>query len=410
MAEAIDNNRKAREEVLKQIIRELHAGTPVEELQNRFKKLIENTSPDEIADMENALISEGFPPEEIQRLCDVHAQVFEKSLRKSGRGGKIPGHPVHTFLAENKEAKSILKILTKNAIKFRKGRFKERDIEFFKEQFQVFSEIDKHYQRKENQLFPLLEAKQFSGPTQIMWGKHDEIREMLRTVSSIIEEEDWDALPGKVKKLSSAVKRLIFLEEKILFPTSLKKLNDAEWAQIKLGGPEIGYAWVTPSDLWDANLAKLRQPDKKEEKERITESGMAEESIPLSQGHLTVEQIDLMLKNLPVDITFVDENDRVCYYSDTKERIFPRSPAIIGRAVQNCHPPKSVHVVEKILKNFREKTKDSAEFWIQMGDKFIYIRYFPVYDRHGRYRGVIEVSQEITKIRALKGERRLLDW
>lgn len=134
------------------------------------------------------------------------------------------------------------------------------------------------------------------------------------------------------------------------------------------------------------------------------------ERIPLSRGKLSPAQIDLLLKNLPVDITFVDENDRVCYFSDTKERIFPRSPAIIGRTVQNCHPPKSVFVVNDILKSFREKRKDKAEFWIRMNGKFIHIRYFPVYDQTGEYRGVIEVSQEVSHIRSLKGERRILDW
>ena len=111
-----------------------------------------------------------------------------------------------------------------------------------------------------------------------------------------------------------------------------------------------------------------------------------------------------------MDITYVDENDRVCYYSDTKDRIFPRSPAIIGRAVQNCHPPKSVHIVEDIVKNFKEKKKNVAEFWIQLDGKFIYIRYFPVFDDTGTYRGVIEVSQEVSQIQKLEGERRLLDW
>jgi DUF438 domain-containing protein len=137
---------------------------------------------------------------------------------------------------------------------------------------------------------------------------------------------------------------------------------------------------------------------------------MEKGTIPLSQGRLTGEQIDLMLKALPIDITFVDENDKVAYYSDTKDRIFPRSPAIVGREVQNCHPQKSVHIVNQIVKAFKDKTKDVAEFWIQMDGRFIHIRYFPVYDAEGRYRGVIEVSQELSKQRALEGERRLLDW
>jgi hypothetical protein len=132
--------------------------------------------------------------------------------------------------------------------------------------------------------------------------------------------------------------------------------------------------------------------------------------IKLDEGTLTIEQIRLLLKNLPVDITFVDENDEVCFYSANKDRIFARSPAIIGKSVQNCHPQKSVHVVNKIVESFKNKTQDKAEFWLQQDDLFIYIRYFPVYDENGDYKGVVEVSQEVSGIRSLKGERRILDW
>ncbi|MBN2417138.1 DUF438 domain-containing protein [bacterium] len=179
---------------------------------------------------------------------------------------------------------------------------------------------------------------------------------------------------------------------------------------MKTGESEMGYAWVTPGAVWDAQLAAALTPGQvTEHGEKIMKKETAA-AVPLSQGALTMEQIDLLLKNLPVDITFVDENDTVRYYSDTPERIFPRSPGIIGREVQNCHPPKSVYIVEDIIKKFREKKKTVAEFWIQMDGKFIHIRYFPLYDKSGTYRGVIEVSQEVSNIKKLEGERRLLDW
>jgi len=398
-----------KQEALKNIIRKLHEGVPADKLKKDFAGLIKNTSPDEIADMENALIKEGFPVEEIQRLCDVHAQVFEQSLKKVGKSSKIPGHPIYTFIQENKESKRILKQLVKSARKFKKGTPKENDITSFKEHFDRLREIEKHYQRKENQLFPMLEAKFFTGPTQVMWGKHDEIRDMIREIDKHINNQAWREVPKTAQTLSTAIKKLIFLEEKILYPTSAKKLNAGEWAEIKMGEPEIGYAWVSPSNLWDANLARAMKPDSKGIRMENEEIQQDDRKIKLSQGQLTAGQINLLLKNLPVDITFVDENDKVCYYSDTKHRIFPRSPAIIGRAVQNCHPPKSVHVVEDIVKNFKEKKKDAAEFWIQMDGKFIFIRYFPVYDEMGAYKGVIEVSQEVSNIQKLEGERRLID-
>jgi DUF438 domain-containing protein len=132
--------------------------------------------------------------------------------------------------------------------------------------------------------------------------------------------------------------------------------------------------------------------------------------IPLKTGFLTVEQLDLMLTNLPIDVTFVDENDKVRYFTQGKERIFTRTAAIIGRDVQNCHPPQSMHVVQKILDEFKAGTKDLAEFWIPMGEAFVHIRYFALRDENGAYKGVIEVSQNVASIRALEGERRLLDW
>lgn len=433
MSDISSREKNERQEILKGIIRDLHAGVPVKKLQKTFAALIKDVSPEEIADMENALIQEGFPVEEIQRLCEVHAEVFDKALKKVGKPAKIPGHPIYTFVEENKAAKKILKELKRSLKPLAKGRASPEAIRKFADDLVRLKEIEIHYQRKENQLFPLLEAKGFLGPTKVMWGKHDEIRAHLKKTSELLQAEDWSALAGQVKTLSGAIKKMIFLEEKILYPTSARKLGLNDWIRIKQGEPAIGYAWVKPSNLWDARLAEARgggpkdaPPDASTEASKpavadqspITEapSGASQEDnvekkdIPLSTGSLTAEQIDLMLKSLPIDITFVDENDKVAYYSETPDRIFPRSPAIIGREVRNCHPPKSVHVVDEIVKAFKEKTKDVAEFWIQKDGLFIHIRYFPLYDDEGRYRGVIEVSQELSKQRALEGERRLLDW
>ncbi len=410
MDEIINNNKDKKQKKLRMIIKQLHDGVPVDQLKKDFADIIKHTSPDEIADMENALIKEGFPVEEIQRLCDVHAQVFKQSLKKVGKSSEIPGHPIYTFIEENKEAKRILKQLVKSVKKLKKVTLKKKDILNFKDHFERLREIEKHYQRKENQLFPMLETKKFTGPTKVMWGKHDEIREKIRNIDNLFNNQTWGELSKKTKSLSSAIKKLIFLEEKILYPTSAKKLNIHEWTDIKLGEPEIGYAWIKPSNLWDAQLAKAAQPVQINKQKEVRMSQKEQSKIELSQGLLTAEQIDLLLKNLPVDITYVDENDKVCYYSDTRDRIFPRSPAIIGREVQNCHPPKSVHIVEDIVKKFKAKKKDVAEFWIQMDGKFIYIRYFPIHDKNGAYKGVVEVSQEVSDIKKLEGERRLLNW
>ncbi len=419
-----------RQEILKGIIKDLHAGVPVEKLQKTFARIIKDTSPEEIAAMENALIEEGFPAEEVRRLCDVHVQVFDKALKKVGKPGKVPGHPVYTFIQENKVAKDLLKELDKRSKHLRDKEPNMGAVAALAESLARFREIEKHYVRKENQLFPALERKGFTGPTKVMWSKHDEIRKMIKDTEAALHAKDWKTLREHVKSLRDAAKKLIFLEEKILYPTASRKLTDIEWAEIKRGEGDIGYAWVTPSNLWDAEIAKALAlahgagapragepapaahtpgPDSTGGTGGSGPAGPAAE-VALGEGALTPAQIDLMLKALPVDITFVDEKDSVRYYSASEHRIFPRSPGIIGRAVQNCHPPDSVHVVDDIIKSFREKRKSVAEFWIQSHGHFIHIRYFPVYDAGGEYRGVIEVSQEVSGIRALEGERRILDW
>ncbi len=433
MVETADGVRNERQEALKQIIKDLHGGASVKDLRKRFAAIIKNTSAEEIADMENALIREGFPVEEIQRLCEVHAEVFDKSLKKAGKPTKIPGHPVHTYVEENREMKRRLKELKRALKKVRFDRPDDRGRTVFEELFASFRDVEKHYARKENQLFPALEAKGFTGPTKVMWGKHDEIRGHLKKVAESLAAGDAGGLKDRFGTLASAIKKMIFLEESILFPTSARKLKTLDWARIKNGEPEIGYAWIKPSAVWDAHLAesagafegagRTAAPEASgygpSRNETETASPAAAPGpivggsarLALSRGSLTAEQVDLMLRHLPVDITFVDENDQVAYYSDAKERIFPRSPEVIGRKVQNCHPAKSVRVVEEIVRAFKDGRKDVAEFWIRReGGLFVHIRYFAVRDEAGAYRGTIEVSQNIGPLRALEGERRLLPW
>lgn len=405
-----ESSNSEKQEKLKSIIKRLHEGADIESVKKEFSKLIKNVSPDEISDMENALINEGMPAEEVQRLCDIHVEVFKASLKKQKKESKIPGHPVHSYIEENKALKGILRRFNSLLKKISRGNADEKTIQSFISEFNKLKEIEKHYTRKENQLFPFLEQKGFSGPSKVMWGKHDEVRGLLKQVQDCINNEKWNELTKAGKKLSSDIKGMIFKEEKILFPTAMKKLNQEDWVKIRKGENEIGYAWITPGNVWDANLTQQLSTQRQAEEEMKKPVDDTISNFHLDEGTLTLEQMHLMLKNLPLDISFVDENDKVKYYSATDDRIFPRSPGVIGRDVHNCHPPKSVHVVERILQSFKNKEKKNAEFWITMNDRFIHIRYFALYDNEGRYKGVIEVSQDVTDIRSLQGEKRLLDW
>ncbi len=390
--------KKERQEALKRIVLDLHKGRDVEKAKEQFKQMVRNINPQEISELEQALIEEGISPEEIQELCDVHVEVFKESLEQEKSPEEVPGHPVHTFMLENREIERVIAEWNKQLDDLEKKGDKDNLKEILEKKLSKLKEVQKHYLRKENQLFPYLEKKGVKGPSQVMWGIHDEIRGKLREISNALEEEDYSYLEKKGREVSQQMADMIYKEEKILFPMALEKLDQKEWGKVKEGEEELGFAFITPEDRWS--------PEKIDEEEKDVSSKM----VKLSRGFLYPEQLDLMIKNLPVDITFVDENDEVCFYSAKENRIFPRSPGIIGRKVQDCHPPDSVDIVKKILKEFKAGTKDRADFWIQMGGKFIFIQYFPLFDEDKNYRGVIEVTQEGDQIRELKGEKRLLDW
>jgi DUF438 domain-containing protein len=401
---------KEKQAALKEIIRALHAGEDMAVLKQRFSQLISGVEASEIAKMEQALMDEGLPAEEIKRLCDVHVEIFKAALEEQDRPEPPPGHPIHTFMKENRASE---KLMSETSMLIGRIGHPPR-IETFKAHQQALgsfierlSEIDIHYARKENQLFPMLEAHHFTGPSQVMWSIHDDIRASLKQAREAFAGSDPHGTITSLKEAIQSIRDMIYKEEHILYPASLDMLSEEEWIKVKEGEADIGFAWVVPDTGWPKDTIKPPEKMAPEPAEVLKDlTG----TLGLDTGRMTLEQINLMLTHLPVDLTFVDENDRVAYYSEGPERIFPRSPAIIGREVRNCHPPKSVHLVNKILDAFKSGSRDTAEFWIELGGKFIYIRYFAVRDAGGYYRGCLEVSQEITRVRKLEGQQRLLDW
>jgi len=432
---------RSRTEVLKQIIRELHSGRPAEDLKLRFADLIREVGPEEIARLEQQVIDEGLPEEEVKKLCDLHVKIFEEALEEQKSPEMPPGHPVHTLMAENRALEKLLaeiRLLLERIPGETAAAEIESNLEELGKLLDSLSEIDKHYLKKENQLFPLLEVRGVTGPTKVMWAIHDDIRKELKALRQQLAQktlapEAASQIAVGTGRLLQMIQDMIYKEEKILFPMSLEVLPEEDWARVKRGEEEIGYAWVKPGSGWKpaaepsedmATTGGGHAPYRQQVQAAGGDSGettaaagapavqprRVQTLLDLRTGRLSAEQIDLMLTHLPVDISLVDENDTVIYYSDTADRIFPRSPGVIGRQVQNCHPPKSVHIVNRILEAFRKGEKDVAEFWIEMGGRFIHIRYFAVRDDDGRYRGCLEVSQDVTAIRALRGQKRLLDW
>jgi len=410
------NNRSRRQEALKRLIRQLHDGRTVEEVKGEFAALLRDVGATEIAELEQALIDEGLPEMEVKRLCDVHVAVFRDSLEAQAKPDTIPGHPVYTFLAENGAAGRVLDAL-EEALEGLKARPGAGQLEQARARLQELREYEKHYLRKENILFPYLEKHGFMGPSSVMWAIHDDIRAGWKALDALLAAgpgDDPDAFSARVDEvfgpLSTAIREMFYKEENILFPAALEKLTGDEWLAIRTHEPEIGYCYVEPGTQWppeDIHLSPLSG--------REREVGLAPAPplvgglLHLDTGTLMPQEVNWLLTHLPVDVTYVGKDDTVRFFSQTRERIFPRSPAIIGRKVQKCHPPSSLDRVQRILDDFRAGRRDQAEFWIQMQGRFVYIQYFAVRDEQGEYQGTLEVTQDVTHIRALEGERRLLD-
>jgi len=388
---------KAQE--LKKLILALHEGEAFDQVKARFDELIAGVSPEEIAAMEQQLIQEGMPVAEVQRLCDLHVAVVRGGLQSEEGAGVPPGHPVHTYMAENRDSEKLADLLIQAAEALERAGEGLPDPSDLAGRLDALAAIDLHYLRKENQLFPYLERHGVTGPTQVMWGIHDEIRVALRSLKKRITEGDVDGISSDVAELARAITEMIYKEEKILFPLALKKLSQDEWIEMRRGEGEIGYAFGDP----------IEWPEEPQEAGNGAAEGRAG-MIDLSTGQLSVEQLDRILTHLPVDVSFVDSEGRVQFYSDNADRIFPRTPAVIGRSVANCHPPKSGDKVLQILAAFKDGSRDRARFWIQLGGKFILIQYFAVRSRDGSYLGCLEVSQDVTEIRDLQGDNHLLDW
>ena len=259
---------------------------------------------------------------------------------------------------------------------------------------------------KENLLFPFLEKKGWVGPSQGMWSFHDNLRDQFKMLRKNLEAFEWDIIAKNTPFLVDGIYRLLNVEETVLFPNALEILEETDWINMRQGEEEIGWMLSNAPAPFPEN--KYVHPSEDFTVREIPFS--LENTSHYDEGYMTVEQVNLLFRTMPLDITYVDENDKVIFYNRGEERVFPRSAGIIGREVKFCHPPKSVDTVLKILEEFRKGTKNESSFWINFKERLIYIRYFAVRDENKVYRGVIEMSQDITDIKKIEGEKRLLDW
>lgn len=385
----------------------------LEEAKKRMSAAVDKVTAQEFAVSEQHLQSFGISDDTLAERMDELLKIYEGIL-VSTEVVLPKGHPIRTYQDENAE---ITKLLNTMEEMLGKKFIKNQWLEIYDK----LSQYNIHLSRKQNQLFSALERKGFDKPSKVMWTLDNDIKSIISKSKSLLNDDKDDEFLKLQKEVIEMIRDMIVKENEILFPTSIDLLTTEDFVNMRIGDDEIGYCLIDNPPLFsDPRSVNTKANVDNSEllndlKEVLRKHGISTENkendiLNVSQGLLTLEQINLIYKHLPIDLSYVDENDTVKFYSDTKHRVFPRSPGVIGRKVQNCHPRESVDTVEKIVEAFRKGEHDTAEFWLEMGGKFIYIIYNAVRDENGNYKGVLEMMQDVTHIRSLTGNQRLLSW
>jgi DUF438 domain-containing protein len=388
-----------REDFLKSLIKRIHDDPKnLEKVKEDFMGVVREMTPIEIAKIEQELVNEGMPAESIQLMCNIHLDVFKEALSEDEVEVE-PWHPLHILVEEHRDILNRSKELRDRAARIRNGDLTQSDVQAMANLLDYMDEVEKYFLKEENVLFPYLERHGLVQPPAIMWKEHDEVRGLRKKLRGIID--DGTVEPAKVFDLSIGIGEIfsnhIYKEHKILFPSALKLLSLKEWRDIRTQFDGIGYFAYHPMPV-EFSLS---------ESEMGASGG--EGFVNLGSGYLTVDQLRTMMSSLPFDITFVDADDTVRFFSEGPDRIFVRTRAVIGRKVQNCHPQKSVNVVDKILADFKAGERDVADFWLNLGPKMVYIKYIALRDPQKSYIGTLEVTQNIAPLRELEGEKRIYD-
>lgn len=446
MGKQLLHNDAERQEALVRIIHRLQDGESVEDVQAEFARHFDGVEAIEIAHAEAALIASGAAEvADIQRLCNVHATLFEGDvtagdMHASTIALQTPGHPAFVFYQESVGLQAEMEKELKPAFEDYASLTPEDGEEAVTRAEQrltrvansIYRGVDRHYKRKEILLFPYLERSDITAPPKVMWGKDDEIRAIFKSVLAIFEEgSQQDTLSEQLDLRQELLERqgellieeldsMIMKEHEILLPMLLDVMTVSDWIEVGFDSDEIGYSFTggiegaSPSDakewlnrqqnLGSSDAGAASAVNAQEELKKAASEG----EIVLGSGRLTLTELESLLNTLPIDITYVGADDTVHYFSENPGRVFPRTRSIVGRDVSNCHPPKSLHVVEQLVEDLRSGRKDKEYFWINKGDVFIMIRYYAVRDTEGTYLGVLEVTEEISELRSLTGSKTLL--
>jgi PAS domain S-box-containing protein len=390
-----------RKKILREIVEKIGAGEDPAETKKFFVQNLGAVNPLEVEFYKEEWMNEGISEKDYKFLLETSLEIFRDSIQNQ-RPIVPKGHPIFTLMSEHALLMEYVNELQSLVASISKGEREPKPAYLgrIRQLIGFFVESESHYLREENAVFPGIEKKGLTGPPAAMWSEHQEIHALEKNIFNLNSESDKD-LNDNLDKMNELTLELANMlashfnkENTILFPASVRLFAEEEWDAIVMDFDDIGYCSYS-----------IRPEGKGKAAEVVSEEG----EVVFGSGKLTVEMLETLFSHLPIDMTFVDAQDRVQFFSESPERIFVRSRAIVGRSVQLCHPKDSVHVVEQILNDFRDGKRDLAEFWINLGGKTIHIRYFAVRDGEGKYLGCLEVSQDITEIMKISGEKRLLD-
>ena len=398
----------------------------LEEGNRILKEKLGTCTPDEFAYAEQSLKGV-YKDEEILDKMDDLLNLFDGVLVRAEN--EYPeNHPLWVYL---EEINAVEKVALEADELLKRDKFIKNP---WLGVFDSLAQWRIHLSRKQNQLYPMLEEHGFDRPTRIMWTFDDGVRDAISASYALLREDKYEEFLASVPETLAKLRDLNSKELEVLLPTSFKLLSDEEFVRMSKNDHEIGYAIINPPGLYvvagiNDSAAQLNGNNTGQNGAVSNEflndlAGLLSKyvgpvggaqvgkdaALDVATGKLTLEQINLLFRHLPVDLSYVDENELVKFYSDTPHRIFPRSANVIGREVKNCHPAKSVHVVEEIVEKFRSGEQSQAEFWINKPGLFIYVIYTAVRDENGKFRGVLEMMQDCTHIRELEGSRTLLTW
>ena len=382
----INNSDKDRQNKLQSLINRLNNGESLESVRKDFVTDFKNVSADEIAEAEQQLIKAGTPIKEVQQLCDVHSAMMHHAIDEEVIE-VADGHPVQILQLENEAFNKLIDELN--------NKIAADDVEFVVNEFKKLNAIHSHYGKKEGLFMPILYEHGVTGPSQVMWAVDDEIKAEIRGITKQLSVDNYNSLKYRITAILTRVREMIFKEEKIFIPLTMRFFTQDEWFALYRDMPEYGYALIGNVPKWSESEQWIAS-EKSNADLKFDEQTVSDGVIHFPTGDITLTQLQSLLKLLPMDITFIDKDDIVRFFIN-EGKIFARPKSSLGLSVFTCHPPQLLPMIKQMLTDFKSKKRSRMEVWRQIKGKPVGVKYLAVYDSTGEYIGTVELVQDFSE-------------